>query len=72
MMTSFCCATINGVYVGKYSVLGENKDQAAALALNAVLVQCDPNSAQWFMAAAKRKLLSVHRVIDVQGEEIDA
>lgn len=72
MMTSFCCAAINGVFMGKQSALGENKDQAAAQALNAVLVQYDPNISHWIMTDAMRRALSSGRTIDVQGEELDA
>lgn len=71
MATSFCCATVDGKFVGKQAAFGPNRAEAASSAYNMLLLQCDPNIPQWIMASALRKL-ETQRALDVVEETIDA
>ena len=72
MTISFCCAAMDGVFIGKQSSSGADRFDAGDRALSATLLQLDPNSTRWLVEGASRKRLFERRAIDVYGEELDA
>ncbi len=70
MTTSFCCAAVDGVFVGKQAASGPSRAEAASSAYNMLLLQCDPNVPQWVMANALHRL-ERRRTFDIVEEAVD-